>query len=113
MDAAALAIGSVTGAQPDIAWAKAPWFNEERFLGWVSAEALAEAAMRTMDYGHDLDTEAMRARFRPWFRAIDVVSFRRPAPEALAKMAIRSGHVGSPIPRWPSATGRIPFSASC
>ncbi|MFD8033021.1 tetratricopeptide repeat protein [Streptomyces sp. NPDC059717] len=88
MHAAALAIGSVTGAQPDIAWAKAPWFNEERFLGWVSAEALAEAAMRTMDYGHDLDTEAMRERFRPWFRAIDVVSFRRPAPEALAKMAI-------------------------
>ncbi|MET8788229.1 tetratricopeptide repeat protein [Streptomyces sp. NPDC004589] len=88
MDGAALAIGSVTGAQPDIAWAKAPWFNDERFLGWVSAEALAEAAMRTMDYGHDLDTEGMRERFRPWFRAIDVVSSRRPVPEASAKMAI-------------------------
>lgn len=88
MDGAALAIGSVTGAQPDIAWARAPWFSDERFLGVVSADALAEAAMRTMDYGHDLDTEGMRERFLPWFQAIDVVSARRPLPEALAKMAI-------------------------
>jgi tetratricopeptide (TPR) repeat protein len=88
MDGAALAIGSVTGVQPDIAWAKAPWFNDERFLGVVSAGALAEAAMRTMDYGHGLDTESMRDRFRPWFDAIDAVSAREPLPEALAKMAI-------------------------
>jgi tetratricopeptide (TPR) repeat protein len=88
MDGAALAIGSVTGVRPDIAWAKAPWFSDERFLGVVSADALAEAAMRTMDYGHDLDTESMRERFRPWFEAVDVVSARQPLPEALAKMAI-------------------------
>jgi tetratricopeptide (TPR) repeat protein len=88
MDGAALAIGSVTGARPDIAWAEAPWFSDERFLGAVSADALAEAAMRTMDYGHGLDTESMRERFRPWFRAIDAVAARRPLPEALAKMAI-------------------------
>lgn len=88
MDGAALAIGSVTGVRPDIAWAKAPWFGDERFLGGVSADALAEAAMRTMDHGRPLDTESMRERFRPWFRVIDVVSARRPVPEALAKMAI-------------------------
>ncbi|WP_330461597.1 tetratricopeptide repeat protein [Streptomyces sp. NBC_00820] len=88
MDGAALAIGSVTGARPDIAWAEAPWFGDERFLGAVSADALAEAAMRTMDYGRDLDTDSMRERFRPWFDAIDVVSARRPSPEALARMAI-------------------------
>ncbi|WP_329261220.1 hypothetical protein OG417_25880 [Actinoallomurus sp. NBC_01490] len=88
MDGAALAIGAVTGAQPEIAWSTAPWFGDERFLGAVSAEALADAAMRTMDYGHELDTDAMRERFRPWFHAIDVVNARSPRPEALAKMAI-------------------------
>ncbi|CAL9667578.1 hypothetical protein SUDANB178_07267 [Streptomyces sp. enrichment culture] len=88
MDGAALAMGSVTGVRPDIAWADAPWFSDERFLGAVSADALAEAAMRAMDYGHDLDTETMRERFRPWFQAVDVVSAREPLPEALAKMAI-------------------------
>jgi len=88
MDGAALAIGSVTGVRPDIAWAEAPWFGDERFLSAVSAEALAEAAMRTMDRGHDLDTESMRTRFQPWVRAIETVSNRDPQPEALAKMAI-------------------------
>ncbi len=88
MDAAAMAIGAVTGVRPGIAWAAAPWFGDERFLGEVSADALAEAAMRTMDYGHDLDSESTRERFRPWFRAIDAVSARRPLPEALARMAI-------------------------
>lgn len=88
MDEAALAMGSATGARPDIAWANAPWFGDERFLGVVSPDALAEAAMRTMDYGHDLDTEGMRDRFRPWFDAIDTVAARRPEPEALARMAI-------------------------
>ncbi|MGV9886948.1 tetratricopeptide repeat protein [Streptomyces sp. NPDC003395] len=88
MDDAALAIGSVTGVRPGIAWAKAPWFGDERFLGVVSADALAEAAMRTMDYGHDLDTDSMRERFRPWFDAIEVVAARQPLPEALARMAI-------------------------
>ncbi|MGN9789911.1 tetratricopeptide repeat protein [Streptomyces sp. OZ13] len=88
MDDAALAIGSVTGVRPGIAWARAPWFGDERFLRAVSADALAEAAMRTMDYGHALDSESMRERFRPWFDAIDAVAARRPLPEALAKMAI-------------------------
>lgn len=88
MDDAAMAIGSVTGARPDIAWATAPWFGDERFLGAVSADALAEAAMRTMDHGHDLDSEGMRERFRPWFDAIDAVAAREPAAEALARMAI-------------------------
>ena len=88
MDAAALAMGSVTGARPDIAWARAPWFGDARFLGGVSADALAEGAMRTIDYGHGLDTESMRERFQPWFRAVDAVAARRPEPEALAKMAI-------------------------
>lgn len=90
MDTAVLAIGSVTGVRPDIGWAGAPWFGDDRFLGAVSAEALAEAAMRTMDHGHDLDGDTMRERFRPWFRAVDAVASRRPtpAPEPLAKTAI-------------------------
>jgi tetratricopeptide (TPR) repeat protein len=88
MDTAALAIGSVTGTRPDIPWARAPWFSDERFLHGVSAGALAEAAMRTMDRGHDLDTDSMRDRFRPWFHAIDAVAAREPLPEALARMAI-------------------------
>ncbi|MFF9817557.1 tetratricopeptide repeat protein [Streptomyces sp. NPDC014006] len=90
MDTAALAIGSVTGVRPDIAWAGGPWFGDERFLGAVSAEALAEAAMRTMDHGHDLDGDTMRERFRPWFLAVDAVASRRPTPPPgpLAKMAI-------------------------
>ncbi|MCY0944088.1 tetratricopeptide repeat protein [Streptomyces antarcticus] len=88
MDEAALAIGSVTGVRPDIAWAKAPWFSDERFVGVVSADAMAEAAMRTMDYGHELDTDGARERFQPWFQAIDAVASRQPLPEALAKMAI-------------------------
>ncbi|OIJ68143.1 hypothetical protein WN71_009535 [Streptomyces mangrovisoli] len=88
MDRAALAIGSVTGARPDVAWARAPWFGDERFLGAVSADALAEAALRTMDRGHDLDSDAMRERLRPWFEAIEAVSARQPSPEALARMAM-------------------------
>ncbi|MET8983043.1 tetratricopeptide repeat protein [Streptomyces sp. NPDC004539] len=80
----------MVGARADIAWADAPWFGDERFLGAVSAEALAEAAMRTMDHGADLDTDEMRGRFRPWFHAVDVISSRQPPPpsEALARMAI-------------------------
>ncbi|MCX5397731.1 tetratricopeptide repeat protein [Streptomyces sp. NBC_00102] len=90
MDGAAQAIGSVTGVRPEVAWASAPWFGDARFLDAVSADALAEAAMRTTDYGHDLDTEPMRERFRPWFRAVDAITAeaRRPSPDALAKLAI-------------------------
>lgn len=88
MDIAAMTMGSVTGVRPSVAWAAAPWFGDERFLGSVSAEALAEAALRTMDHGHDLDSDGMRERFRPWFHAIDVVRVRRPVPEAMARMAM-------------------------
>jgi len=88
MDDAAMSIGGVTGARPTVAWARAPWFSDTRFLGAVSADALAEAVMRTMDFGHDLDAEDMRERLRPWFQAINVVCARAPQPEAMAKMAI-------------------------
>ena len=88
MDAAALAIGSVTGARPDIAWASAPWFGDEGFLGAVSADALAEAATRTLYYDPDLDSDSMRERFQPWFHAIEFVAVCRPVPTALARMAI-------------------------
>ncbi|MFF4829266.1 hypothetical protein ACFY20_41415 [Streptomyces sp. NPDC001312] len=95
MDNAVMALGSVTGVRPDVAWGIAPWFGDSRFLGAVSAEALAEACLRTLDYGHDLDIEEMRERFAPWFHALDVVSERSPVPESLAAMA-----------RLPRACGR-------
>ncbi|MFJ2022813.1 tetratricopeptide repeat protein [Streptomyces sp. NPDC087897] len=95
VDDAAMALGSVTGARPDVGWGAAPWFGDERFLGAVSAEALAEACLRTLDYGHDLDTDAMRERFAPWFHAIEAVGGRRPVPESLAAMS-----------RLPRACGR-------
>ncbi|NUS13330.1 MAG: tetratricopeptide repeat protein, partial [Streptomyces sp.] len=50
-------------------------------------------------YGHDLDSDEMRARFAPWFRAVDVVSARSPLPESLASMA-----------RLPRACGRPDLS---
>ncbi|WP_394618657.1 hypothetical protein JNUCC0626_06020 [Lentzea sp. JNUCC 0626] len=71
VDAAAMMLGSVTGVRSDIAWASAPWFSDERFLGVVSADAFAEAALRTLDGGRDLDSDAMRERLRPWFGAVD------------------------------------------
>ncbi|MFJ4846508.1 MULTISPECIES: tetratricopeptide repeat protein [unclassified Streptomyces] len=95
MDDAAMALGSVTGVRPDVAWGAAPWFGDARFLGAVSAEALAEACLRSLDHGPDLDTDAMRERFAPWFHALDVVSERHPVPESLAAMA-----------RLPRACGR-------
>ncbi|CAM5684173.1 Tetratricopeptide repeat protein OS=Streptomyces chartreusis OX=1969 GN=HUT05_46065 PE=4 SV=1 [Streptomyces chartreusis] len=99
MDNAAMTLGSVTGVRPDVAWGAAPWFGDARFLGAVSAEALAEACLRTSDYGHDLDTDEMRDRFAPWFHALDVVSEHRPVPESLAAMA-----------RLPRACGRYELS---
>ncbi|MEU1690034.1 hypothetical protein ABZ590_00180 [Streptomyces hirsutus] len=87
MDDAVMALGSVTGARPDVAWGAAPWFGDARFLGAVSAQALAEACLRTLDYGHDLDSDEMRERFAPWFDALEVVSERDPVPESLASMA--------------------------
>ncbi|MER7703252.1 tetratricopeptide repeat protein [Kitasatospora sp. NPDC097605] len=79
---------AVTGARPTIAWAEAPRFNDARFLGTVSAAALAEAALRTTDHGHALDTDRTRGALRPWLRAIDAVCAREPVPEAMARMAI-------------------------
>ncbi|MFI7349867.1 tetratricopeptide repeat protein [Streptomyces sp. NPDC049936] len=95
MDSAVMALGSVTGARPNVAWGAGPWFSDVRFLDVVSAAALAEACLRTLDNGHDLDTDEMRERFAPWFRALDVVSDRDPVPESLAAMA-----------RLPRACGR-------
>ncbi|WP_329043287.1 tetratricopeptide repeat protein [Streptomyces sp. NBC_00178] len=95
MDDAVMSLGSVTGARPEVAWGTAPWFSDARLLDSVSAEALAEACLRTLDYGQNLDTDEMRERFTPWFRAIDRVSGRSPVPESLAAMA-----------RLPRACGR-------
>ncbi|MFE7751168.1 tetratricopeptide repeat protein [Streptomyces sp. NPDC057428] len=103
MDAAVMTLGSVTGARPEVAWGAAPWFGDARFLDAVSAEALAEACLRTLDYGHDLDNDEMRERFKPWFHAIDLVSERNPVPESLAAMS-----------RLPRACGRYePALALC
>ena len=99
MDDAVMSLGSVTGVRPEVAWGVAPWFGDVRFLGAVSAEALAEACLRTLDYGHDLNTDEMRERFTPWFHALDVVSERSPVPESLAAMA-----------RLPRACGRYDLS---
>ncbi len=87
MDDAAMTLGSVTGARPDVAWGAAPWFGDTRFLAGVSAEALAEACLRVLDPGHDLDSDEMRQRFAPWFHALDVVSERSPVPDSLAAMS--------------------------
>ncbi|MER5950345.1 hypothetical protein ABT127_30310 [Streptomyces sp. NPDC001904] len=99
MDNAVMALGSVTGVRPNVAWGAAPWFGDARFLGTVSAAALAEACLRTLDYGHSLDADEMRERFAPWFHALDVVSERDPMPESLAAMA-----------RLPRACGRYDLS---
>jgi len=87
MDDAVMALGSVSGARPYAAWGAVPWFGDACFLGAVNAEALAEACLRTLDYGHDLNTDEMRSRFAPWFHALEVVSARSPVPESLAAMA--------------------------
>ncbi len=86
-DDAVMALGSVTGVRPEVAWGAAPWFGDARLLDGVSAQALAEACLRTLDHGHDLDSDGMRERFAPWFRAIDAVSRRSPVPESLAAMS--------------------------
>ncbi|WP_262286818.1 tetratricopeptide repeat protein [Micromonospora sp. MA102] len=88
MDEAAMSLGAVTGYQPDVPWASAPWFCDERFLGAVTPAALAEATMRIHDYDRDLDTDAVRECLAPWFRAIEAVCNRDPDPDAMARMAI-------------------------
>lgn len=87
-DRAVMSIGGVVGAQPTVAWADAPWFREAAFRAAVSAEAVAEAVMRTMDHGRDLDTPAVRGALGPWFDLIDLVCAREPLPEPMAKMAV-------------------------
>ncbi|MEW1638393.1 hypothetical protein AB0469_30600 [Streptomyces sp. NPDC093801] len=88
MDGAVTALGSATGARPDVAWAAAPWFGDARFLGTVGAEAFAEAVMRTTDYGRALDGDGTREALGPWIRAVETVCAREPRPEAMARMAI-------------------------
>lgn len=88
MDRAATALGVVTGIRPDVAWAEAPWFTDERFLGGVSASGLADATTCIQDRGAQLDTEEMRDRLHPWFAAIDAVVARRPEPVQMARLAM-------------------------
>ncbi|WP_229791512.1 tetratricopeptide repeat protein [Micromonospora fulviviridis] len=88
MDQAAQRLGSVIGYRPDVAWASAPWFGDQRFLGAVTAAGLADATLNITDYGPELDDDAARDRLGPWFRAIDVVCDREPVAEAMARMAI-------------------------
>ncbi|GIF67796.1 hypothetical protein Ais01nite_58310 [Asanoa ishikariensis] len=88
MDEAAMSLGSVTGFQPEVPWAAAPWFGDERFLGAVTAAAFAEGTMRIRDHDRDLQTDAVRANLAPWLTAIDAVSGRDPDPDAMARMAI-------------------------
>ncbi|WP_433389516.1 tetratricopeptide repeat protein [Micromonospora sp. KLBMP9576] len=88
MDEAAMSLGAVTGYQPDVPWAAAPWFGDERFLGAVTPAAVAEATMRINDYDRDLDTDAVRECLAPWFQAIEAVCDRHADPDAMARMAI-------------------------
>lgn len=88
MDQAAQRLGSVTGYRPDVAWASAPWFGDERFLGEVTAAGLADATLNITDYGPEMDNDAARDRMRPWFKAIDMVCDREPVAKAMARMAI-------------------------
>ncbi|WP_230394868.1 tetratricopeptide repeat protein [Plantactinospora alkalitolerans] len=87
-DQAALRLGAVIGYHPDVAWASAPWFADERFLGAVTAAGLADATLNITDHGPEMDNDAARDRMGPWFRAIDVVCEREPVAEAMARMAI-------------------------
>ena len=88
MDEAAMSLGAVTGYQPDVPWASAPWFGDERFLGAVTPAAIAEATMRINDYDRDLDTDAVRESLAPWFQAIEAVCDRHADPDAMARMAV-------------------------
>jgi tetratricopeptide (TPR) repeat protein len=88
VDNAVMALGTVTGYRPDIAWANAPWFTDSRFHSAVSPAAFAEATMRIRDHQHDLDTDTVRECLTPWFTAIDAVCERTPDPDSMARMAI-------------------------
>jgi tetratricopeptide (TPR) repeat protein len=88
MDQAAQSLGWATGYRPDVAWASAPWFGDERFLVALTAAGLADASLNITDCGPELDDDGARERMGPWFRAIDVVCDREPVAEAMARMAI-------------------------
>jgi tetratricopeptide (TPR) repeat protein len=88
MDQAAGFLGSVIGYRPHVAWASAPWFSDERFVGALTAAGLADASLDITGYGTDLDDDQVRERLRPWLRAIEVVCDREPAAAAMARMAI-------------------------
>lgn len=88
MDGAAQALGMVIGCHPEVAWASAPWFGEERFLASVTATGLGVATLNITNYDPELDSDAARERLRPWFRAVEVVCDREPVAEAMARIAI-------------------------
>lgn len=67
MDGAATALGTVTGARPEVARGAAPRFGDARFLRAVGAEA----CLRTLDYGRYVDTDEMRGRFALWSHAVE------------------------------------------
>ncbi|MFJ5234688.1 tetratricopeptide repeat protein [Kitasatospora sp. NPDC088391] len=87
-DGAVLALGSVAGARPAVAWAAAPWFADPRVVAEVDAEALAEAALRIGDGGHPLDAPESAEALAPWVAAVEAVAARPPGPEALARFAL-------------------------
>lgn len=119
MNVAVMALGSVTGARPTVAWAKAPWCGDARFLGGVGAEAVAEAVTRTMDHGHDLDTPTVRGGLLPWFDAVSPPrralrgrgwSTARRKPRSVWPRPPTAS--GTPVSRTHSATS-LPWSPTC
>jgi tetratricopeptide (TPR) repeat protein len=95
-DEAVIALGAVTGYQPDVPWASAPWFTDSGLLDTVSAGALAEGTLRIGDHDRNLDTDTARRGLAPWLRAIEVVCVREPDPDAMARMAILLRTCGQP-----------------
>ncbi|MFF5078561.1 tetratricopeptide repeat protein [Actinoplanes sp. NPDC000266] len=88
MDEAVMWLGPASGHSPEVAWARAPWFGDPRFLAAVTPAALAEATMRICDPGRDLTTTRALDCLDPWFAAIASVCDRDPVPEQMARMAI-------------------------
>lgn len=93
MDAAAKALGTITGYRPDVPWADAPWFGDDLVAG-VTPTALGDAAQAIVDPGHPLDTDAVRRGLAPWFRAVEAVCAREPVPAQMARMAILLRYAG-------------------
>jgi tetratricopeptide (TPR) repeat protein len=88
MDQAAGRLGSVIGYRPQVAWASAPWFSDDRFLDGLTAAGLAHASLNITDQDSDLDNDAVRGHLQPWLRAVEMVCDRRPAAADMARMAI-------------------------